>query len=278
MTDKTEWVMVPKEALGLVLDTAMAAHVSNGASSISMPDECVELAAILAGIAAAPTPPAQEAHPDDKAVDRFAAAMKAKLAEARSKGRNGWDDLAWEPEEISAALRKHVEKGDPRDVANYCMFLWARGARIEPAQEAQPLFILHTGAFFGNEQDEWEVEAISQERVDDYCRERSSQHDPLYTIPPDAARRIAELEAQVENQIESLRFHHQRVDDLAAAYSKREAEREAERDRWIALYRRAVNEANGLTNYVEDRPELRSAEKKLTVIEAEARAALGRES
>ena len=93
---------------------------------------------------------------------------------------------------------------------------------------------------------------------------------PLYTLPPDAARRIAELEAQVENQIESVRFHRQRVDDLAAAYSKLEAER----DRWIALYRRAVNEANGLTNYVEDRPELRSAEKKLTVIEAEARAAL----
>jgi hypothetical protein len=60
----------------------------------------------------------------------------------------------------------------------------------------------------------------------------------------DAARRIAELEAQVENQIESVRFHRQRVDDLAAAYSKLEAER----DRWIALYRRAVNEANGLTN------------------------------
>ena len=96
---------------------------------------------------------------------------------------------------------------------------------------------------------------------------------PLYTLPPDAARRIAELEAQVENQIESVRFHRQRVDDLAAAYSKLEAER----DRWIALYRRAVNEANGLTNYVEDRPELRSAEKKLTVIEAEARAALVRE-
>lgn len=72
------------------------------------------------------------------------------------------------------------------------------------AQESQPLFILHTGAFFGNEQDEWEVEAISQERVDDYCRERSSQHDPLYTIPPDAARRIAELEAQRDGLHEAL--------------------------------------------------------------------------
>ena len=45
----------------------------------------------------------------------------------------------------------------------------------------------------------------------------------------------------------------------------------AERDTWIGLYRRAINEANGLTNYVEDRPELRSAEKRLSAIEAAAR-------
>jgi hypothetical protein len=42
--------------------------------------------------------------------------------------------------------------------------------------------------------------------------------------------------------------------------------------KWRGLYRRAVNEANGLTNYVEDRPELTRAERKLTAIEAEARA------
>ena len=40
---------------------------------------------------------------------------------------------------------------------------------------------------------------------------------------------------------------------------------------WRKLYRRAINEANGLTNYVDDRPELRSAEKRLADIEAEAR-------
>lgn len=40
---------------------------------------------------------------------------------------------------------------------------------------------------------------------------------------------------------------------------------------WQALYKRAINEANGLTNYVEDRPELYSAEKRLSKIEADAR-------
>jgi len=42
-------------------------------------------------------------------------------------------------------------------------------------------------------------------------------------------------------------------------------------DPWRKLYRRAINEANGLTNYVEDRPELRGAERRLAAIEAEAR-------
>ena len=40
---------------------------------------------------------------------------------------------------------------------------------------------------------------------------------------------------------------------------------------WQQLYRKAINEANGLTNYVEDRPELYSAEKRLNKIEAAAR-------
>lgn len=45
-------------------------------------------------------------------------------------------------------------------------------------------------------------------------------------------------------------------------------------EKWKALYRRAINEANGLTNYVDDRPELRGAEKRISAIEAEARAVL----
>ena len=61
----------------------------------------------------------------------------------------------------------------------------------------------------------------------------------------------------------------------AGTITRLTAERDAalrDAERWRALYRRAVNEANGLTNYVEDRPELRSAERKLAAIEAEARA------
>lgn len=67
------------------------------------------------------------------AVDMFAAAMKAKLDGARAKGRSGWEQCA--PADLSRMLREHVEKGDPRDVANFCMFLWALGKPITaPAQ------------------------------------------------------------------------------------------------------------------------------------------------
>lgn len=71
---------------------------------------------------------AHAAHPDDAAVDRFAAALKEKLAIARGKGRSGWENM--DPAELSLMLREHVEKGDPRDVANFCMFLWALGEPI----------------------------------------------------------------------------------------------------------------------------------------------------
>lgn len=75
--------------------------------------------------------PAQTAHPDDLAVDIFAAAMKEKLAQARAKGRGGWQQC--DPTELSIMLREHVEKGDPRDVANFCMFLWCLGQPISDA-------------------------------------------------------------------------------------------------------------------------------------------------
>jgi ribA/ribD-fused uncharacterized protein len=98
--------------------------------------------AAIAALEAAPTGAAQaagevpsEQHPDDKAVNTFAERMKWKLAQARARGRSGWKDRSWTPEQISQALREHVEKGDPTDVANYCMFLSIRGEPITPPAE-----------------------------------------------------------------------------------------------------------------------------------------------
>jgi hypothetical protein len=72
-------------------------------------------------------------HPDDAAVDRFAAAMKDKLAEKRRQGYGGWDRPSeCRLEFLSRKLRQHVAKGDPVDVANFAMMLHQRGSMITP--------------------------------------------------------------------------------------------------------------------------------------------------
>ncbi|MDQ0132621.1 hypothetical protein J2T08_000522 [Neorhizobium galegae] len=75
--------------------------------------------------------PNLEVHPDDRAVDRFASAMKAKLAQKRDEGRSGWNDKEdCSQLFLSQLLREHVEKGDPIDVGNFAMMLHQREERI----------------------------------------------------------------------------------------------------------------------------------------------------
>lgn len=74
-----------------------------------------------------PALPASDAHPDDAAVDRFAAAMKAKLARKRAQGRGGWDNPdECSPRLLAKLLIDHLPKGDPVDVGNFAMMLYNR--------------------------------------------------------------------------------------------------------------------------------------------------------
>lgn len=70
-------------------------------------------------------------------VRRFASALAEKLHAAEQK--YGYTDAWAQPDwmdECRAALVEHVRKGDPRDVAAYCAFLWHHGERTElPAPE-----------------------------------------------------------------------------------------------------------------------------------------------
>lgn len=94
----------------------------------------------------------QGTHPDDSAVDAFAEAMKEKLAAARANGRDGWQSCS--PDDLSHMLREHVEKGDPRDVANFCMFLWHMDASISekrPGNTARDMRIRATMERFDRE-------------------------------------------------------------------------------------------------------------------------------
>lgn len=71
---------------------------------------------------------------DREGVVRLAFAMDEKLRKSRlQNGRSGW----WDPERcsveyLSDLLLSAVAKGDPVDVANYCMMLHARKAKITP--------------------------------------------------------------------------------------------------------------------------------------------------
>ncbi|MCF6783371.1 hypothetical protein [Stutzerimonas stutzeri] len=95
----------------------------------------------LRAILAQPAPVEQvEQHSDDAAVDRFADAMKAKLANGRAKGRGGWEDPeACSVEFLARLLVDHLAKGNAgtfEDVANFAMMLHQRGADPRVLAEA----------------------------------------------------------------------------------------------------------------------------------------------
>ena len=58
-------------------------------------------------------------------VVKFAEALAEKLTKAQKEYgyTNGWKRDDWR-EACSEELLKHVQKGDPRDVAAYCAFMW----------------------------------------------------------------------------------------------------------------------------------------------------------
>lgn len=78
-------------------------------------------------------------------VMRFAGAMAEKLAAAEAKYgySDGWLAPDW-MDECRAKLVEHVAKGDPRDVAAYCAFLWHHGeltaltSTTPPAERVSP--------------------------------------------------------------------------------------------------------------------------------------------
>jgi hypothetical protein len=72
----------------------------------------------------------------DQLVDRFADALKAKLRAAGEK--YGFDD-AWKADDwrdkLIEDLLRHIQKGDPRDVAAYCAFAWHHDWSLSPRQD-----------------------------------------------------------------------------------------------------------------------------------------------
>lgn len=71
-------------------------------------------------------------------VVRFARALAAKLAAAEVKYgySDGWLSPEWMGE-CRAKLQQHITKGDPRDVAAYCAFLWHHGESTAAPEAAE---------------------------------------------------------------------------------------------------------------------------------------------
>lgn len=75
-------------------------------------------------------------HPDtQKLVTDFCTALAEKLYKAQLKyGYDAdWKQDGW-PSQCHAHFHQHIAKGDPRDVAAYCAFMWWHGWSTKPAE------------------------------------------------------------------------------------------------------------------------------------------------
>lgn len=86
----------------------------------------------------------KEKHPDNIAVDKFAAAMKRKLARKRREGRGGWSESTeCTVDYLASLLMDEVTKmyggPDPVDIANYAMMIHIRKGRAALARAAHKM-------------------------------------------------------------------------------------------------------------------------------------------
>lgn len=68
-------------------------------------------------------------HPDDDAVDTFAGRLRARMAEKREQGREGWESAG--VDELGLKLLRSIADGDPIDVGNYAMMIDTLGGGTE---------------------------------------------------------------------------------------------------------------------------------------------------
>lgn len=81
-------------------------------------------------------------HPSTAAlVEGFATALAEKLRRSEIKygWSDGWKDADWQ-DKCLADFNHHIDKGDPRDFAAYCAFMWFHGWQTKRLNaNAQPV-------------------------------------------------------------------------------------------------------------------------------------------
>lgn len=113
-----------------------------GVESIPVWSVITDLERNIAPLYSAPPAPVvpAELHPDTlKLVTDFSSALAEKLYKAQLKyGYDAdWKQDGW-PSQCQADFQQHIAKGDPRDVAAYCAFMWYHGWKTEPAPVSLP--------------------------------------------------------------------------------------------------------------------------------------------
>lgn len=104
-----------------------------------------------------------ELHPATaRLVARFAEALSEKLAAAEKKYGygDGWADADW-MDECRAKLLEHIKKGDPRDVAAYCAFLWHHGESTSGAGDEWAAKVVSSGPLANLPLLEWRSAEVS---------------------------------------------------------------------------------------------------------------------
>ncbi|WP_229636545.1 hypothetical protein ACTACN_12830 [Pseudomonas syringae] len=119
------------ETLALMSDSvALLAKSRSLIEHIDTPDAAQYLADLEA-FCSRPFPAQVDQHPNNQAVDAFAAAMKTKLAKARAKGRHCWCESWVQDKQLAELMVGHIPKGNAgnfEDIANFAMMLHQRGA------------------------------------------------------------------------------------------------------------------------------------------------------
>jgi hypothetical protein len=165
-------------------------------------------------------------HRDDIAVDRFAAAMKNKLAKKREEGRSGWETAT--PEYLSKLLLDHVAKADPIDVGNFCMMLFASESRIK-FHENEPMNEEYWFNVCG-----WLHEKISELKAQ--LQDQQSTQDPDEFLAGMTHKRAANFMRRFKHEEKMLGKNEQAaLDYVIALLAQQPAQEPVKQESWISV-------------------------------------------
>lgn len=122
------------EAWGLIGDMLAAAPAASGVDTSTNEAWAARAQEKIAAMDAASGGEGPTLHPaTEDLIRRFSDALREKLSAAEKKYgySDGWASPDW-MDQCRRHLDQHVAKGDPRDVAAYCAFLWHHGESTTP--------------------------------------------------------------------------------------------------------------------------------------------------